>query len=90
MPQGLFAASCRCLSLSDPVDKGAAVRELAAAHGDGRVHFDPDYPVRPIGPPGRPAQIRYDFFAVFTVLPSAFLYQTSDFVRPSAMFTRGR
>ena len=54
MPQGLFAASCRCLSLSDPEDKGVAVRELAAAHADGRVHFDQDYPVRPIGPPGRP------------------------------------
>lgn len=40
--------------LSDPAAKCAAVGDLAAAFADGQVRQDPDYPLLPIGPPGRP------------------------------------
>jgi uncharacterized ferritin-like protein (DUF455 family) len=58
MPQGLFESAHRCLALSEPADKCAAVEALALAQAEGRVRADPDYPLRPIGAPGRPARPR--------------------------------
>ena len=52
--QGLFESAHRCLSLCDPADKCAAVAALADAHAAGCLHADPEYPLKPIGPPGRP------------------------------------
>ena len=40
--------------LSDPAAKCAAVRDFAAAFAEGQVRQDPDCPLLPIGPPGRP------------------------------------
>ena len=56
MRQGLFESAHRCLSLCDPGDKCGSIAALAAAYAAGRIHADPDYPLRPIGPPGRPAR----------------------------------
>lgn len=54
----LFESSSRCLALSDPAAKCAAVAELWGAVQAGLVRADPDCPVHPIGPPGRPARPR--------------------------------
>ena len=56
MRQGLFETADRCLAFCDPGDKCAAVAELAAAHAAGDLHPDREHPLRPIGPPGRPAR----------------------------------
>jgi uncharacterized ferritin-like protein (DUF455 family) len=56
LPAGLFEASRYCLGLSDPGAKCAAVAELGVACDEGRLRFDPECPVLPIGPPGRPAK----------------------------------
>jgi len=54
MQVGLVEASRRCLLLSDPGAKCAAVAELWAAWERGAVPFDPNCPVDTSGPPGRP------------------------------------
>lgn len=54
MSEGLFEASRRCLALSDPGKKCAAVGALWHAYERGSVPRDPDCAVEPIGPPGRP------------------------------------
>jgi len=51
---GFFEATKRCLSLSDPESKCAAVSALAEALERGALDWDPGLPVEPIGPPGRP------------------------------------
>ncbi|MGD8579532.1 MAG: ferritin-like domain-containing protein, partial [Lysobacterales bacterium] len=56
MSEGLFEASRRCLALSDPGKKCAAVRALWLAFERASVPHDPDCAVEPIGPPGRPAR----------------------------------
>lgn len=54
MRVGLFAASRQCLALADPAAKCAAVAALGSAYDAGRVSPDPEWPVLPIAPPGRP------------------------------------
>ena len=54
MNTGLFEATANCLSLSEPEDKCAAVSALAEAMESGVLALDSDYPLVPIGQPGRP------------------------------------
>jgi uncharacterized ferritin-like protein (DUF455 family) len=51
---GFFEAVKRCLALSDPDSKCAAVVALAEALEPDALELDLDCPVDPIGPPGRP------------------------------------
>jgi len=51
---GIFEATAHCLSLCEPADKCEAVSALASALESGELVPDPDYPVTPIGAPGRP------------------------------------
>lgn len=58
MSGGLFEVSRHCLALSDPEAKCDGVADLWAACQRGAVALDPDCPVQPVGPPGRPEQPR--------------------------------
>ena len=53
---GFFEAVSRCLALPDPDSKCAAVAALAEALESGDLDRNLDYPLDPIGPPGRPAR----------------------------------
>lgn len=52
----VFAEAVRCLALSDPGEKCAAVGVLAEAVAAGRWQRDPDAPVPDVNAPGRPAR----------------------------------
>jgi len=54
MDPGVFEATQRCLSLPDPEAKCRAVEVLVHAVEQNAFAWDPDFPVDPIGPPGRP------------------------------------
>jgi len=54
MKQSVFEAAKRCLRLSEPDSKCAAVTELAEAVERGGCGWDSHTLVDPIGPPGRP------------------------------------
>ena len=56
MKTGFFEAVKSCLALSDPDSKCASVAALAEALKPGDLDQNLDYPVDPIGPPGRPAR----------------------------------
>jgi uncharacterized ferritin-like protein (DUF455 family) len=56
MEPGLFQASANCLALADPQEKCSAVSVLAGAVELGAFLWDSDFPVEPIGAPGRPLQ----------------------------------
>ena len=54
MAEGWFEAAHRCLELTGPKAKCAAVRAFDTAFRDGNLRRDDDVPVEPIGEPGRP------------------------------------
>lgn len=56
MAADFFRAAKQALTLTDPADKCAAVRELAEGVAESRYSWDHDGAVEPIGPPGRPAR----------------------------------
>lgn len=54
MGVAFFEAAKRCLALRDPGEKCDAVLALAGAAVRGELAWDDDFPVEPIGAPGRP------------------------------------
>lgn len=54
MKTGFFEATNRCLSLSAPDAKCSAVSVLSEAFKNDALDWDTNYPVEPIGSPGRP------------------------------------
>ena len=56
MKTGFYEAVKRCLALSDPDSKCAAVAALSEALESDTLEWDPDCPVEPIGPAGRPTR----------------------------------
>ena len=53
---GLFESAHHCLSLREPSDKLDATARVATAFHAGSLPFDDDFPVSPIGVPGRPSE----------------------------------
>jgi uncharacterized ferritin-like protein (DUF455 family) len=53
---GIFQESGRCLALTEPEEKCAAVAALTADVAEGSFEWDLNYPLMPIGEPGRPAK----------------------------------
>ena len=54
MSRGFFETARDCLSLSDPQEKCVAVEAFGRAAEGGELDWDDDFPVEPIGDPGRP------------------------------------
>ncbi|MBT8047494.1 MAG: ferritin-like domain-containing protein [Xanthomonadales bacterium] len=55
MADGFFESAKACLSLSDPAEKCVAVNDLRQRLEGACLAWDLDFPVEPIGDPGRPA-----------------------------------